>query len=182
MTSSIVWMDLEMTGLDPDKERIIEIAVLVTDAELNIIAEGPHLVIKQDDALLEAMDDWNQKHHFASGLIERVKQSTISEAEAQADVVKFLKEHVPQNMAPLAGNSVHQDRRFLSNDMPEVETYLHYRNIDVSTIKELVQRWYPKEYAKRPPKKGNHRAMADIKESIDELRYYRQAVFKTATE
>ncbi len=170
-------MDLEMTGLDPSVERIIEIAVSVTDGELNVIADGPDLVIHQPDELLERMDDWNKKHHGESGLIERVRASTIDEAEASRQVLAFLKEHSTDKMAPLAGNSIHQDRRFLVRYLPEVEAWLHYRNIDVSTIKELVRRWHPAEYARRPKKDGNHRAMNDLKESIDELRYYRDAVF-----
>ena len=169
-----------MTGLDPEKERIIEIAVLVTDAELNITAEGPHLVIHQAESFIEAMDAWNTKHHGESGLIDRVRESKVSNDDAQAQVLAFLKEQVSENKTPLAGNSIHQDRRFIEKYMPEVEAYLHYRNIDVSTVKELAQRWYPKAYSKRPSKKGNHRAMADIKESIAELGYYREAVFKEA--
>ncbi|MEZ4288433.1 MAG: oligoribonuclease [Polyangiales bacterium] len=178
MTSSIVWMDLEMTGLDPDKERIIEIAVLITDAQLNIIAEGPDLVIHQPDDLLNAMDEWNTTHHGESGLIERVRTSEVSEEDAVALVYTFLKMHVPERKAPLAGNSVHQDRRFLSKYMPDVENWLHYRNIEVSTVKELAMRWYPEEHAQRPAKRGNHRAMDDIKESIEELQYYRKALFR----
>ncbi len=177
----IVWMDMEMTGLDPERDRIIEIALLITDDKLQTIAEGPELVVSQPDELLSAMDEWNTKHHSASGLVERVKASSVSEAEAQAQVMAVLKEHCPERECPLAGNSIHQDRRFIVKYMPEIEAWLHYRNIDVSTIKELAQRWYPLEYAGRPVKKGDHRAMADLKESIDELRYYRDKVFR-ATE
>ena len=166
-----------MTGLDPTKERIIEVAVLVTDSDLNVIAEGPELVIKQPDELLAQMDAWNQKHHGESGLIERVQKSSVSEQDASAQLLAFLKEHVAEKKAPLGGNSVHHDRRFLAKYMPEVEAWLHYRNIDVSTVKELVQRWHPEAYSKRPTKKGNHRALDDIKESIAELAYYRSAVF-----
>lgn len=172
---------MEMTGLDPERERIIEIALLITDDKLQTIVEGPELVIKQPDEILSAMDEWNTKHHSASGLVDRVKASTISEAEAQAQVMAVLKEHCPERETPLAGNSIHQDRRFIVKYMPEIEAWLHYRNIDVSTIKELAQRWYPLEYAGRPVKKGNHRAMEDLKESIEELRYYRDKVFR-ATE
>ena len=175
--SSIVWMDLEMSGLDPSVERILEIAVSVTDGELNVLADGPDLVIHQPDDLLERMDEWNTKHHGQSGLVERVRASSIDEEEAGRQVLAFLKEHSSEKMAPLAGNSIHQDRRFLVKYLPEVEYWLHYRNIDVSTIKELVRRWHPAEYAGRPKKQGNHRAMDDLKESIDELRYYREAIF-----
>ncbi|HWN71515.1 MAG TPA: oligoribonuclease [Haliangium sp.] len=174
----LVWMDLEMTGLDPDRERIIEIAVLVTDAQLEITAEGPDLVIHQPETLLSQMDGWNQKHHAASGLLERVRASTISEAEAEAEVLAFLRAHVPERSVPLAGNSIHQDRRFLRRYMPSVDNYLHYRNLDVSTIKELTRRWYPELYAKAPDKRGAHRALDDIRESIAELRYYRTNVFR----
>jgi oligoribonuclease len=170
-------MDLEMTGLDPSTERIIEIAVAVTDGDLNVLADGPELVIHQPDELLERMDDWNKKHHGESGLIERVRASTIDEAEASRQVLAFLHEHTSEKTAPLAGNSIHQDRRFLVRYLPEVEDWLHYRNIDVSTIKELVRRWHPAEYARRPKKNGNHRAMDDLRESLEELRYYREAVF-----
>jgi oligoribonuclease len=171
-------MDLEMTGLDPDRERIIEIAVLVTDAQLEITAEGPDLVIHQPETLLSQMDGWNQKHHAASGLLERVRASTVSEAEAEAAVLAFLREHVPERSVPLAGNSIHQDRRFLRRYMPSVDAYLHYRNLDVSTIKELARRWYPEVYAKAPDKRGSHRALDDIRESIAELRYYRTQIFR----
>jgi len=167
-----------MTGLDPDRERIIEIAVLVTDAQLEITAEGPDLVIHQPETLLSQMDGWNQKHHAASGLLERVRASTISEAEAEAEVLAFLRAHVPERSVPLAGNSIHQDRRFLRRYMPSVDNYLHYRNLDVSTIKELTRRWYPELYAKAPDKRGAHRALDDIRESIAELRYYRTNVFR----
>ncbi len=178
----IVWMDMEMTGLDPERERIIEIAVLITDEQLETIAEGPELVVHQADEVLNAMDDWNKKHHSASGLIERVRASKVSEAEAQAQVLAVLKEHCPERKSPLAGNSIHQDRRFMVKYMPEVEAWLHYRNIDVSTLKELTQRWYPRIYAGRPTKKGAHRAMDDLKESIEELRYYRAKVFRVVDE
>lgn len=167
-----------MTGLDPDRERIIEIAVLVTDAQLEIVAEGPDLVIHQPENLLEAMDGWNRKHHAASGLLERVRASTIGEAEAEAEVLAFLRAHVAERSVPLAGNSIHQDRRFLRRYMPSVDAHLHYRNVDVSTIKELARRWYPEVYAKAPEKRGSHRALDDIRESIAELRYYRAQLFR----
>jgi oligoribonuclease len=175
----LVWMDLEMTGLDADRERIIELAVLVTDAELEVVAEGPHLVIHQPDAVLEAMDDWNTKHHTESGLVERVRASTIDDAAAEAEVLAFLAQHVAERAAPLAGNSVHNDRVFLHRYMPRLEAFLHYRNVDVSTVKELVRRWYPQLFAQRPTKKGSHRALDDIRESIEELRYYRRSAFRS---
>jgi oligoribonuclease len=175
--SAIVWMDMEMSGLDPDKERILEVAVLVTDGELNVVAEGPNLILHQPDALLEAMDEWNTKHHSQSGLTKRVRESTVDESQASAAVLEFLSEHTQKGKAPLAGNSIHQDRRFVARYLPEVEDWLHYRNVDVSTIKELARRWYPKEYAGRPTKKGSHRAMDDLMESIEELKYYRAALF-----
>jgi oligoribonuclease len=175
----LVWMDLEMTGLDADRERIIELAVLVTDAQLEVVAEGPHLVIHQPDAVLEAMDDWNTKHHTESGLVARVRASTIDDAAAEAEVLAFLAQHVAERAAPLAGNSVHNDRVFLHRYMPRLEAFLHYRNVDVSTVKELVRRWYPKLFAQRPTKKGSHRALDDIRESIEELRYYRRSAFRS---
>ena len=165
-----------MTGLDPDQETIIEIATIITDSEMNILAEGPSMAIHQPDAALDAMDEWNTSHHGASGLTTRVKASTISMAEAEARTVDFIKQYVPENTSPLCGNSVHQDRRFLVLYMPALETYLHYRNIDVSTIKELSYRWYPKM---RPPRKsGAHLALTDIRESIEELCWYRQHLFR----
>ena len=168
---------MEMSGLDPDKERILEIAVLVTDGDLNVVAEGPHLILHQADALLEAMDEWNTKHHGQSGLTQRVRESTIDEVQASRALLDFLESHTEKRKAPLAGNSIHQDRRFVARYLPEVDAWLHYRNIDVSTIKELAKRWYPTQYAARPIKKGSHRAMDDLMESIDELKYYRQALF-----
>ncbi len=177
-TAKLVWMDLEMTGLDPERERIIEIATVVTDGELNVLAEGPELVLHQPEEILEAMDEWNRKHHGESGLTDRVRASTISDAEAEARIVAFLKEHVGEREAPLAGNSVHQDRRFIARYMPALDAYLHYRLVDVSTVKELVARWHPEIYAKRPHKQASHRALDDIRESIAELRYYRAAAFK----
>jgi oligoribonuclease len=171
-------MDLEMTGLDPERERIIEIATVVTDGDLNILAEGPELVLNQPETVLAAMDDWNRKHHGESGLIDRVRASTMTDLEAEARIVAFLKEHVGEREAPLAGNSVHQDRRFIARYMPALDAYLHYRLVDVSTIKELVARWHPDVYAKRPHKHATHRALLDIRESIEELRYYRTAAFK----
>ena len=176
-TDRLVWIDLEMSGLDHEKERILEIATLVTDGQLNILGEGPELVIHQPDPLLEAMDDWNKKHHGGSGLVNRVKASKVSEEDAEAQTLAFLAEHVEAGAAPLAGNSVHQDRLFLSKYMPKLTAHLHYRNVDVSTVKELVKRWDPEAFEGRPSKKGHHRALDDIRESIEELRYYREAEF-----
>lgn len=176
----LVWIDLEMTGLDPDKERIIEAAVLITDGELEILAEGPNLVIHQSDELLEAMDEWNTTHHGESGLTERVRASTLTEAEAEAELMAFLEQHCEAGQSPLCGNSIHQDRRFLRRYMPTLDAFLHYRMVDVSTVKELCRRWAPEAYAKRPLKTGNHRAMDDIRESVEELRFYRKACFGIA--
>ncbi|MCA9612588.1 MAG: oligoribonuclease [Sandaracinus sp.] len=176
--ANLVWIDMEMSGLDADRERILEIAVLVTDGELNVIAEGPNLVIHQSEELLAGMDEWNTKHHGASGLTKRVRESTVDEAVAEAAVVGFLKEHCQPKAAPLAGNSVHQDRRFIARYMPVLDAFLHYRIVDVSTIKELGRRWFPKEHDARPQKRAQHRAMDDIRESLEELKYYRKAFFK----
>ncbi len=177
-TGRMVWMDLEMTGLDPERERIIEIAALITDAELNVVAEGPNLVVHQAENVLSQMDDWNKKHHGESGLLERVRASTLSEQDADEQVARFLTEHTSKRKAPLAGNSIHQDRRFLQRYMPKIDGWLHYRLVDVSTVKELALRWYPKEYEARPNKKGAHRALDDIHESLAELRYYRKHLFR----
>lgn len=177
-SARIVWADLEMTGLDPDKERIIEFAVLVTDGELNVIAEGPNLIIHQSQELLDGMDEWCTKTHGESGLTAKVLASELTEEAAEAQILAFLQEHCEVRSAPLAGNSIHQDRRFIARYMKQIDAFLHYRLIDVSTIKELAQRWYPEPYAKRPNKKGSHRAMDDILESLEELRYYRQTLFK----
>lgn len=178
MAGVLVWMDLEMTGLDPERDRIIEIATLVTDESLNVLAEGPNVAIHQPDSVLDLMDAWNQRTHGASGLTDRVRASTVSEEEAQRLTLDFIKEWAKPRSAPLAGNSVHQDRRFLARYMQEIEAYLHYRIVDVSTVKELAQRWYPEEFAGRPPKTDAHMALGDIYASVEELRYYRGAVFK----
>lgn len=172
----MVWIDLEMTGLDISRDRIIEIATLITDPDLQVVAEGPELVVHQPESLLAQMDEWNQQHHKASGLVDRVRQSTTSEADAEAQTLSFLQAHIPKG-APLAGNSVHMDRLFLSHQMPSIVDYLHYRIVDVSTVKELVRRWYPQHFDKRPTKKGNHRALDDIRESVEELRFYRRTAF-----
>ncbi|TMQ06874.1 MAG: oligoribonuclease [Deltaproteobacteria bacterium] len=174
----LVWLDMEMTGLDPARERIIEIATILTDGQLTEIAVGPELVIHQPDEVLAVMDEWNTKHHGASGLTERVRQSQVSDADAEAQTIAFIGEHVsPRERPVLAGNSIHQDRRFIRHYMPALEKRLHYRMVDVSTIKELARRWYPQVIARQPPKRDTHRALDDIRESIDELRFYRSHVF-----
>ena len=178
MAAPLVWMDLEMSGLDAQKERILEIAVLVTDANLEVIAEGPELVVHQPEEVLAAMDPWNREHHTESGLAERVRASTVSELEAEARVLAFIEAHCQKGASPLCGNSIGQDRRFLARYMPRIDAYLHYRNIDVTTVKELARRWHPELFEKRPNKKGLHRALEDIRESIEELRWYRENVFK----
>lgn len=176
-TSHLIWIDLEMTGLDPDSDLIIEIATVITDKDLNILAQGPVLAVHQSDASLAAMDDWNQQHHGQSGLIERVKASTIDAAEAERLTIAFLKEWVPENTSPICGNSIGQDRRFLYRYMPKLEAYFHYRNIDVSTLKELAARWAP-DVKDGFNKESTHQALDDILESIEELRYYREHFIK----
>ena len=165
---------MEMTGLQPDSDRIIEIAVLVTDPQLAVVAEGPVLVVHQPDEVLEAMDTWNRSTHKKTGLIERVRASTMSEAEAELAALQFLEKHVPANYSPMCGNSICQDRRFLARWMPRLEAHFHYRNLDVSTLKELVRRWKP-EAAKGFTKEGKHEALADILESLEELKFYRKS-------
>ncbi len=168
----LIWIDLEMTGLDPDRDRILEIATLVTDAQLNELATGPVLAIYQPESVLAAMDEWNQTHHGASGLLERVRKSTVDERRAEAETLDFLRRWVPEGASPMCGNSICQDRRFLYRHMPRLEAYFHYRNLDVSTLKELARRWAP-EVAAGVKKQGAHLALDDIRESVEELRYYR---------
>ena len=170
---NLVWMDLEMTGLDPEHDVIIEIATIVTDGDLNIIAEGPVIAVKQPDVLLDAMDEWNTKTHGNSGLTERVRNSNADAREAERQTLAFLAQYVKAGTSPLCGNSIHQDRRFLVKYMPELEAYMHYRNIDVSTLKELAKRWNP-EVVSSFQKKGSHQALDDIRESIDEALHYRK--------
>jgi len=174
----LVWMDLEMTGLDPDRDTILEIATLITDGSLAVLAEGPVLAVAQPPEVLERMDQWNREHHGASGLIGRVAASTISMYEAEARTLEFVQRYCAERVSPLCGNSIYQDRRFLARYMPTLEHYLHYRNIDVSTVKELVRRWYP-DGTQPPEKKHAHLALDDIRESIAELRFYREHYFKT---
>jgi oligoribonuclease len=169
----LIWIDMEMTGLNPDADRILEIATVITTSHLDIVAEGPVLVVHQSDAVLAGMDAWNRGTHGRSGLTERVRQSTLAEAEVERTVIDFLRSHVPAGVSPMCGNSICQDRRFLARHMPALEGYFHYRNLDVSTLKELVKRWRP-ALSNGFVKHGKHEALADILESIEELRYYRE--------
>ena len=175
--NALVWIDMEMSGLVPERERIIEVAMVVTDSALNTIAEAPVYVIHQSDEVLDGMDAWNKSTHGKSGLIEKVRASPLGEAEVEQALLAFLKEHVPPQTSPLCGNTVHQDRRFMFRYMPLLEAYLHYRILDVSTLKELARRWRP-QLAAGLAKQGKHEALADIYESIDELRYYREHFLK----
>ena len=179
MSGNLIWMDLEMTGLDPEINVIIEIATVVTTASLDVVAEGPSLAITQPKESMDLMDDWNQEHHSASGLIDRIASDGVSEAEAEAMTLDFVSSHVDLGEAPLCGNSIWQDRRFLARYMPSLESYLHYRIIDVSTVKELAERWAP-AVLDEVVKKGNHRALDDVLESIDELRHYRTHLFNVS--
>ncbi len=169
----LAWLDMEMTGLEPDRDRIIEIAIVITDSQLATVAEGPVLAVHQSDAVLEAMDDWNKSTHRKTGLVDRVRASTLTEAAAEAQMLAFLAGHVPAKASPMCGNSICQDRRFLARWMPRLEAHFHYRNLDVSTLKELVRRWRP-DLARGVVKQGRHEALADIYESVEELKYYRE--------
>lgn len=175
---NLIWIDLEMTGLDPFEDRIIEIATIVTDKNLQEIAVGPVLAIFQAPAVLNSMDEWNTEQHTKSGLTDRVKNSSINERDAEKATLEFLEQYVPINSSPMCGNSICQDRRFLARLMPELENYFHYRNFDVSTLKELAQRWYP-EVAKGFVKESKHLALDDIRDSIEELKYYRKHLLQT---
>jgi oligoribonuclease len=175
--NALVWLDMEMTGLDPDNDKIIEMAVVVTNSQLEVIAESAVWAVHQEDAVLAGMDEWNQKTHGKSGLIDRVKSSKLGEADVESQCLEFLKRHVPAGKSPMCGNSICQDRRFMARHMPKLEAYFHYRNLDVSTLKELCKRWQP-EIAKGVKKGGKHEALADIYESIEELKYYREHFLK----
>jgi oligoribonuclease len=175
--SRLIWIDMEMSGLNPETDRVLEVAIVITDGDLNTVAEAPVLVVHQEDAVLAAMDDWNTSTHTKSGLVERVKASTLTEREVDEQMVAFLTEHVPRGISPMCGNSVHQDRRFMARYLPELEAYFLYRNLDVSTLKELARRWKPQIMAGLT-KHGKHEALADIHESIEELRYYREHFLK----
>lgn len=175
--NNLIWIDLEMTGLDTQNDRIIEIATIVTDKDLNILAEGPMLAIHQSDTVMQGMDEWNTRQHGGSGLTERVRNSTIDEAEAERQTIAFLRKYVAEGKSPMCGNSICQDRRFLARCMPDLERYFHYRNLDVSTIKELAYRWAPK-LIDGFSKNGSHLALDDTRDSIRELQYYREHFIK----
>ncbi len=177
--NNLIWIDLEMTGLEPKEHTIIEIATVVTDSQLNVLAKGPVIAIQTDQAELDKMDQWCVTHHGNSGLTKRVQESTISMSEAQQQTIEFLREYVPAGKSPMCGNSICQDRRFMVEKMPQLENYFHYRNLDVSTLKELARRWAPEVYSSHE-KQGSHLAMDDILESIDELKHYRQNLFVEA--
>ena len=170
--SNLIWIDMEMSGLSPDNDRVLEVAIVITDAQLNVVAEGPVRVVHQPDDVFERMDSWNKSTHRKSGLIDRVKAATQNEAEVEAELIAFMAQHLPQNASPMCGNSICQDRRFLARHMPKLEAFFHYRNLDVSTLKELVKRWKPGIMAGFV-KHGKHEALADIHESIEELKYYK---------
>ena len=176
--NNLIWIDLEMTGLDTFNDRIIEIATIMTDAQLNILAEGPVLAIHQPDEVLNGMDEWNTRQHGQSGLVERVRNSTLDEAEAERQTIEFLSEYVPEGVSPMCGNSICQDRRFMARCMPKLEAFFHYRNLDVSSIKELLKRWAPPNVLSGFKKGGSHLALDDTRDSIRELRFYREAFFK----
>jgi oligoribonuclease len=173
---NLIWIDLEMTGLNPATDRIIEIATVVTDKQLCLVAEGPVLAVHQPDSALEAMDEWNTRQHNASGLVDRVRESDIDEAEAEQQTLAFLRRHIEPARSPMCGNSICQDRRFMARLMPELERFFHYRNLDVSTLKELARRWYP-DIAAGFFKESTHLALQDVHDSIEELKYYRRKMF-----
>jgi len=172
-SNRLIWIDMEMSGLNPDLDRILEVALIVTDSELNIVAEAPVLVVHQPDAVLDGMDSWNKSTHAKSGLIDKIRASSLDEAAVESGMIAFLEAHVPKGTSPMCGNSICQDRRFLAKSMPTLEAYFHYRNLDVSTLKELAKRWKP-ELSDGFKKHNKHEALADIRESIEELKYYRE--------
>ena len=176
--NNLIWIDMEMSGLIPDSDRILEVALVVTDSQLNVVAEAPVLTVRQSDSILDNMDKWNKSTHAKSGLIDKVKASKLNEDEVEKDMIAFLQKYVPPNISPMCGNTICQDRRFLAHTMPELETYFHYRNLDVSTLKELVKRWKP-DILESLTKQGKHEALADIYDSIAELKYYREHFIKT---
>ena len=175
--NNLIWIDMEMSGLNPDTDRVLEVAIVITDTHLNTVAEAPVLVVHQDDAVLDAMDSWNKAAHAKSGLIDRVKASALSAADVDNRMVEFVQQFVPPGASPMCGNSVHQDRSFMVRHLVQLEAFFHYRNLDVSTLKELVKRWKP-ELAAGFTKQGKHEALADIHESIEELKYYREHFLK----
>lgn len=175
--NNLIWIDMEMSGLIPESDRIIEVALVMTDSQLNVVAEAPVLVVSQPEAVLDAMDSWNKSTHAKSGLIEKVKASRLTEAEVESRMVTFLQAHIPSGISPMCGNSICQDRRFLARWMPQLEGYFHYRNLDVSSLKELVKRWKP-EIAAGLTKQCKHEALADIYDSIAEMKYYREHFIK----
>ncbi len=172
-SNRLIWIDMEMSGLNPDLDRILEVALIVTDSELNIVAEAPVLVVHQPDAVLDGMDSWNKSTHAKSGLIDKIRASSLDEAAVESGMIAFLEAHVPKGASPMCGNSICQDRRFLAKSMPKLESYFHYRNLDVSTLKELAKRWKP-ALSDGFKKHNKHEALADIHESIEELKYYRE--------
>jgi len=177
--SNLIWVDMEMTGLDPDRDVVIEIATIVTDSELNTLAEGPVIPLHQSEARLAAMDEWNTTHHTRSGLVERVKASKYDEARTEVETIAFLEQWVPQGVSPMCGNSICQDRRFMARHLPRLEAFFHYRNLDVSTLKILMQLWRP-ELESGFVKTGTHQALDDIRESVNEMRYYREHFLRLA--
>jgi len=178
VSNNLIWIDMEMSGLNSDSDHILEVAIVITDSQLNVVAEAPVLVVSQLDSVLENMDKWNKSTHTKSGLIDKVKASKQAESEVEANMLTFLQKHVPPKISPMCGNSICQDRRFLARSMPQLESYFHYRNLDVSTLKELVKRWKP-DIIPGLTKQGKHEALADIYDSIAEMKYYREHFIKT---